>query len=91
MLQSTVGRFQLKLKITFNFYSINLVKINPCRPFVDVGLAGLRIGSNPAEFDGFFLLREEHKLRVFENRIMKRIFGLKRDENKKWEGFTRRT
>jgi hypothetical protein len=24
-------------------------------------------------------LREEHKLRVFENRTMKRIFGLKRD------------
>jgi hypothetical protein len=24
-------------------------------------------------------LREEHKLRVFENRVVKRIFGLKRD------------
>jgi hypothetical protein len=24
-------------------------------------------------------LREEHKLRVFENRVLKRIFGLKRD------------
>jgi hypothetical protein len=25
-------------------------------------------------------LREERRLRVFENRVLKRIFGLKRDE-----------
>jgi hypothetical protein len=25
-------------------------------------------------------LREEYKLRVFENKVMKRLFGLKRDE-----------
>jgi hypothetical protein len=25
-------------------------------------------------------LREEHKIRVFENRVLRRIFGLKRDE-----------
>jgi hypothetical protein len=25
-------------------------------------------------------LREEHRLRVFENRILRKIFGLKRDE-----------
>jgi hypothetical protein len=25
-------------------------------------------------------LREEHKLRVFENRVLRRIFGIKRDE-----------
>jgi hypothetical protein len=25
-------------------------------------------------------LREERRLRVFENRVMRRIFGLKRDE-----------
>jgi hypothetical protein len=25
-------------------------------------------------------LREEHRLRVFENRVQRRIFGLKRDE-----------
>jgi hypothetical protein len=25
-------------------------------------------------------LREEHKLRVFENRVLRRIFGPKRDE-----------
>jgi hypothetical protein len=25
-------------------------------------------------------LREEHKLKVFENRVLRRIFGLKRDE-----------
>jgi hypothetical protein len=26
------------------------------------------------------MLRAEHSLRVFENRILRRIFGLKRDE-----------
>jgi hypothetical protein len=26
------------------------------------------------------LLREEHRLRVFKNRVLKRIFGLKRAE-----------
>ena len=25
-------------------------------------------------------MREEHRLRVFENRVFRRIFGLKRDE-----------
>jgi hypothetical protein len=25
-------------------------------------------------------LREEHKLRVFENRVLRRIFGVKRDD-----------
>jgi hypothetical protein len=25
-------------------------------------------------------LREEHRLRMFENRVLRRIFGLKRDE-----------
>jgi hypothetical protein len=28
----------------------------------------------------FLTLREEHKLRVFQNRVLRRIFGLKRDE-----------
>jgi hypothetical protein len=27
-------------------------------------------------------LREEHRLRVFENRVLRKIFGLKRDEVK---------
>jgi hypothetical protein len=27
-----------------------------------------------------FILREEHRLRVFENRVLRRIFGPKRDE-----------
>jgi hypothetical protein len=26
------------------------------------------------------MLREEHKLRVFENRVLRKIFGQKRDE-----------
>ena len=29
-------------------------------------------------------LREEYRLRVFENRILRRIFGPKRDENGEW-------
>jgi len=29
-------------------------------------------------------LREECRLRVFENRILRRIFGPKRDENREW-------
>jgi hypothetical protein len=28
----------------------------------------------------FLTLREEHRLRVFENRVLRRIFGLKSDE-----------
>jgi hypothetical protein len=28
----------------------------------------------------FLILREEHRLRVFENRVLKRIFGPKNDE-----------
>jgi hypothetical protein len=29
-------------------------------------------------------LREEHRLRVFENRVLRRIFGPKRDEVAGW-------
>ena len=29
-------------------------------------------------------LREEFRLKVFENRILRRIFGPKRDENGEW-------
>ena len=29
-------------------------------------------------------LREESRLRIFENRILRRIFGPKRDENGEW-------
>jgi hypothetical protein len=29
--------------------------------------------------NGLLLVREEHKLRVFENRVLRRIFGPKRD------------
>jgi hypothetical protein len=28
----------------------------------------------------FLTLREEHRLRVFENRVLRRVFGQKRDE-----------
>jgi hypothetical protein len=29
-------------------------------------------------------LREEHRLRVFENRVLRKIFGLKMDEDRSW-------
>jgi hypothetical protein len=29
-------------------------------------------------------LREEHRLRVFENRVLRRIFGPKREEDESW-------
>ena len=32
-------------------------------------------------------LWKERRLRVFENRIMKRIFGAKKDENGEWRRF----
>jgi hypothetical protein len=28
----------------------------------------------------FLILREEHRLMMFENRVLRRMFGLKRDE-----------
>jgi uncharacterized membrane protein len=31
-----------------------------------------------------FTLREEHRLRVFENRVLRRIFGPKRDVTGDW-------
>jgi hypothetical protein len=35
---------------------------------------------------GSLILREEHRLRVIENRVLKRIFGPKRDEmTGEWE------
>jgi hypothetical protein len=32
-------------------------------------------------------LRKEYRSRLFENRILRRIFGPKRDENGKWRRF----
>jgi hypothetical protein len=29
-------------------------------------------------------LREEHRLRVFENRVLRRMFGPKREEDRSW-------
>jgi hypothetical protein len=34
----------------------------------------------PVVLYGSLTLREEHRLRVFENRVLRRIFGPKRDE-----------
>ena len=33
----------------------------------------------------FLTLREEHRLRVFENRILRQIFGSKGNENGEWK------
>jgi hypothetical protein len=42
------------------------------------------VASEPVVLNGCetwsLTLREEHRLRVFENRVLRRIFGLKRDE-----------
>jgi hypothetical protein len=32
-------------------------------------------------------LREEHRLRVFENRVLRKIFGPKREEDDSWKKF----
>ena len=32
----------------------------------------------------FFTLKKKRRLRLFENRILRRIFGPKRDENREW-------
>jgi hypothetical protein len=34
---------------------------------------------------GCLTLREEHRLRVFENRVLRRIFGPKREEDGSWK------
>ena len=36
-------------------------------------------------------LREECRIRVFENKILRRIFGPKRDENGEWRRFISRS
>jgi hypothetical protein len=36
----------------------------------------------------FLTLREEHRLRVFEKRVWRRIFGPKREEDGSWRGCT---
>jgi len=33
---------------------------------------------------GLSLLREEHRLRTFENRVSRKIFGIKREEDSTW-------
>ena len=41
----------------------------------------------PYGFEAWFLpLREERRPRVFENRIHRRMFEPKRDENREWKG-----
>jgi hypothetical protein len=38
----------------------------------------------PVVLYGCQTLREEHRLRVFENRVLRRIFGPKREEDGSW-------
>jgi hypothetical protein len=40
-------------------------------------MLSVTLGSNSATWS--LTIREEHKLRVFENRVLRRIFGPKRD------------
>jgi hypothetical protein len=35
----------------------------------------------------FLTLREEHRLRVFENRVLRKIFGPKREKDGSWRKF----
>jgi hypothetical protein len=39
----------------------------------------------PVVLCGCETLREEHRLRVFENRVLRRIFGPKREDGGSWE------
>jgi hypothetical protein len=53
--------------------SRNVVKVKIYKPIIlPVVLYGCETWS--------LTLREEHRLRAFENRLLRRIFGLKRDE-----------
>ena len=56
------------------------------RALVNVALNLIVISSSRKHLATFvpLTLREERKLRVFENRILKRMFGPKRDENGEW-------
>jgi hypothetical protein len=38
----------------------------------------------PVAIYGWETLREEHRLRIFENRVLRRIFGCKREEERSW-------
>jgi hypothetical protein len=38
----------------------------------------------PKNYNRSLTLREEHRLKVFENRVLRRIFGPKRDEDGTW-------
>jgi hypothetical protein len=40
----------------------------------------MKLGTTNVGFYVILMLREEHRLRVFENRVLRRIFGAKRDE-----------
>jgi hypothetical protein len=51
---------------------------NTCLSAKGIGIC-LRVALYGCE-TWFFTLREEYTLRVFENRVLRRIFGPKRDE-----------
>jgi hypothetical protein len=55
-------------------------------PRMEEGMTAFKIlTSKPTEIVKRYLaLREECRLRVFENKILRRIFGLKKDENAEW-------
>jgi hypothetical protein len=41
------------------------------------------VEKDPSNMTSQSLLREEHRLRVFENRVLRKMFGPKRDEAKR--------
>jgi hypothetical protein len=64
--------FRLLFKAIFRLQSKGVLLINISQIFLPAVLFGCEIWS--------LTLREERRLRVFENRVLRRIFGLKRDE-----------
>jgi hypothetical protein len=52
---------------------------NACYCSVQNLLSSCLLSKNLKIGDGSLTLREEHRLRVFENRVLRRIFGPKRD------------
>jgi hypothetical protein len=77
---------EIRRKLNLGNGSYNSVQ-NPlsfCLPSIDMKVKIYRIIIFPVILFGceicFFALREEHRLRMFENRVLRRIFGPKRVE-----------
>jgi hypothetical protein len=72
IMNPSIRRFLL-LPVTFSLLCLNLLLIRIYKTIIlPVVLCGCETWS--------LTIREEHRLRVFENRVLRRIFGPKRDE-----------